>query len=906
MLSVSGFPQFRPQTDSIENSCAIEKLSKCKFLPANFYPIQTPGYTVHWSEKELKVVERVTEGAKIVLELNITDICKVVVFDTVPMHERRGKRRKEASGGLIESLTGWFWKWSKNQAETETSKIVQVIPLMYDKTLFDLVVVLKEVEREVFGFVRMRLLMTGSFKNVQKLDGFIPAVTGENLKFVNWKSLMIAVTKYGGIKVLDMNESEAKWRDSNVKGSLGCDDVIICEDKYQETAVLLLKNGIKIEIFELGKVLIKHVGTLELLENDRNIFGYIEGDELFVIQEKTLYKKLLKSAQFTEVTRHIINEPENGLISYLVPWRQDFQVSALIVYISKASNHNYKISVLSIDGIESSIIHESEEFNFDFDIDSVSLFVSSSLEIFLSDSKGNVQIYSGLLLNSDWEWQQPNETFSFEFSQWFNILGNFSFRSYEYYKERRIRFNDTLFIDDILAEYQISFPPVDWKGLGKACMKLKVEIILYYLLACDTGQEKINSFYYNFGLTDKQVALIETCFYADHGQVSKAIKIFCTRKMDEIQRNQLVPKIVKYLKFEGDNEELILFSLFCAGRLISIDLLISEEITMNLMIESILDGRGISVALEWIKGLFAWLRPDDRSALIPVASLHQKLLKRILNVLLSIKNNSKFKSLGNDFIESQFDPDTLRSILEHLSGCGGGDRAAWMMTMICASRGRLHRFLLDFDFEGIVEDEEVLKGIEQIKAILRPLVVTDLGNGNNLTFNANNNNNNNEHEYEYDSSPLIIPGTPQMNYSNSLKSISYNSPSKMVNVYARTPSSPKQLYSSPNSPTFTPKHYPPKKPTMLSSSLRRTPVDKEEEEGEEEEADPFKNDLIKLSGKRAREEILELKGRLSVESKDFEVQMPVMLTKPENDLKFESEIKVVEVKRRKSKRRRKE
>ena len=901
MLSVSEFPQFRPQNDVIPDD--LKLLENSEFLPTNFYPIQTPGYTVHWSEGELKVVERIGEGAKIVIELAAAEDINGGVFDTIPQHERR-RNRNRIDGGLLKSLTGWFrdtLKWSK--PETETVKIVQVIPLMYDKTIFDLIAVIKN-HKNIFGFVRMRLLMTGSFGNVQRFDGFIPAIEGDVVKIVNWKSIIMAVNRNGEILVLNLDDVEAEWRRVISTDLCSVSDAVICEDRYKESAVLLLQQSDTVSVFDLSNN--KMLSNLKL-KNDKSVYGYIEGDELYVIQESNLYKIHLKGS--FEIKSHFIEEKQQQCsVSYFIPWRQDLQVSALIVNIGIGGDNGcYCISVMALNGTESFIIHESEEFKSEI---IVSVFVTSSLEIFLLDRLGGVKIYSGLLLNSDWSWQDKSgEIIPFEFSHWFNIFGDFPFRNFEYYKERRRSFDDTLFIDDLLSEYKISFPPTDWKSLGQACTKLKEEIILYYLLAAaaaaasnTSSSEKINSFYYNFGLTDKQVAFIETCFYADHGEVERASKIFCSRKIEEVQRNFIVPKLVKYLKKEEEEENLVLFSLYSAGRLISIDLLINDENTMNLMLESILNGRGVAVALEWIKGLFAWLRPDDRCALIPVADLHQKLVKRIVNVLLSHPSNAKFKSLGNDFVESQFDPDTLRSILKHLDGCDG-DRAAWMITMICASRGRLHGYLLEYDFGMMVRDEEVLKGIEGIKAILRPLCgdgVDDHDSNSKASSDSGHFIHNTCNSY---SSPLVIPGTPQNRSYASLKSISYSpkSPtrSQLVNVYARTPSSPQPIYDSPNSPTFTPKHYPSKKPTTLSSSnLRKSIV-----EVEEEESDPFKNDLIKLSGKRRlRDELQELKPVEIVVGSGNETA--VILTKGDSDLKFESVIEIQGCKRKSKRRRR--
>ena len=173
--------------------------------------------------------------------------------------------------------------------------------------------------------------------------------------------------------------------------------------------------------------------------------------------------------------------------SYLVPWRQDFQVSALIVGITKNEEDLYKITVLSVDRDDLSIVHESKAFKNGSEI--VSVFVTSSLEIFLLSRSGSVQVYSGLLICSDWDWQKGgDEDCPFEFSRWFNILGCFPFLSVENYTERRNKINDTLFIDELLREYQLTFPPTDWKSLGLAFSKLKVEIIiiLYYLLASHT------------------------------------------------------------------------------------------------------------------------------------------------------------------------------------------------------------------------------------------------------------------------------------------------------------------------------------------------------------------------------------------------------------------------------------
>lgn len=886
-MLMSEIPQLRPQND-FNYDGSFADLENCSFLPANFYPIQTPGYTVHWSERELKVVERIGEGAKIVLEMDVEEINTSVVFDLVPKHERR-RIRNSNKNGFMKNLTGWFrdtFNWSKTDpGAIEPPKITQVIPLMHDKTIFDLIIVLKR--KNISGFVRMRLLMTGSFKNVQRIDAFIPAIeSAEMVKIVNWKSLLVAVERNGVIRILDLDESEAEWRKVE-NNSRGCDDVIVCEDKYKESALLLIQNGKDIKIFDISDMKVIF-DTLKLQNDGSNICGYVDEDYLYVIQSEIIYKKSLsKSKDSGETKHHLLNISDN-LISYLVPWRQDFQVSALMVYISPK-----KLTVMAINDIESIVIHESEEIEFENEI--VSIFVSSSLEIFLLDRKGNVQIYSGLLLKSDWEWQhqqQSKQCEQFEFSHWFNILGDLPFRSFEFYSEKRKFFNETLFIDDLLAEYQISFPPTDWKSLGLACSKLKVkvEIVLYYLLASNSRPENINSFYYNFGLNSKQVAFIETCFYADHGDTSRAVKIFCSRKMEDNCRKMLVPKLVKYLK--NYTEDLVLFSLFSAGRLISIDLLISDEFTFNLMLESILNGRGVPVALEWIKGLFAWLRPDDQCALIPVASLHQLLLKKIINILLGFSSNSKFKSLGRDFVQSPFDSDTLQSILDHLDGEGKGDRAAWMITMLCASRGRFHRYLLDYNFDEMVKDEEVLEGIRSIKAILEPLV-------KDCDADAD------DRKYEnFTSSPVIIPGSPTMNRSNSMKSISQNSPkskSQLVNVYARTPSSPQPiLFSSPNSPTFTPKHFPPKKPTRLSSNLRKN---HQEIADEEEEIDLFKNDLIKVGAKRIRDEILELKN--SADYNDGYNNLNILTKSVDNQVQqFESVIKIEERKQRKNKRRR--
>ena len=160
-------------------------------------------------------------------------------------------------------------------------------------------------------------------------------------------------------------------------------------------------------------------------------------------------------------------------------------------------------------------------------------------------------------------------------------------------------------------------------------------------------------------------------------------------------------------------EELTKFSLFAAGRIISIDLLLEDEPIMTWMLESILKSRDIPTALEWIKGLFAWLRPDDRCALIPVATLHQTFIKRLLDILLGFEDNREFKRLGNQFIEASLTLKYCRTILNHLSDDlneRGGDRPAWLITMLCAIRGRLHGYLLEYDFGG-VKDEEVRRGL---------------------------------------------------------------------------------------------------------------------------------------------------------------------------------------------------
>lgn len=911
MLSYTDSLLFRPQTDEIptDSSCSFDSFA---FLPANFYPIQSPGYTAHWNRNQLRVIERSDEIAKIVIDLDVTKegaIDKIVTFDCLPKRERRKFKRAGGSGkGIIGNLTGWFSNWGKRSPVTrdeETIEIVKVLPLMLDKTLFDLILVTSskkksnESSRIIYGFTRIRELMTGNFRTggrIDKIDGFIPALDHqrEPVNFVVWKHFLFAISP-DGFNYIDLGLSESEWICNANEGLGRIDKLILCEDKVVESGqvILLLLNihentchMLHLEITGPAASL-KYKRIHQTLKLTNPSCGYIENGNVHVIQDTNLYQIPLIEEQ-EQVQVSILNcpliDPVSDLV-YLFPWRQDFKVSALIFYLTRSRNE-YRITVLSItahnkSSSKSETILESDWFKSESEI--VGLFASSSLELFLLDRRGNVTIYSGLLLSTDWPWrhQLGNAVVPFEFSSWFNILGEFPFKPAEYYQTRRESVKVPLFIDDLLKEELFTFPPVDWKGLGQACLKLKddkIAVILYYLLAAKgTTSVKLSSFYQQYALYDKQVAAVEIAVAADHSDYKRAVKMFCTRKLDESVKINYFPKLVKMLSEDcwdcESVEELNKFTLFASGRIISLDFLFNDTETFKLILAGLVKGnqRSISSILEWIKGLFAWLRPDERCALIPVAILHQTLLRRLLDFILNIENNSEFRRLGHEFADAPFDPDSLSEILGHLrSSCG--DRSAWLITMICASRGRLHRFLLDFDFTEMVSDPEILTGIESIKNILRPLV--------------------NEADY-YDTlplepqtySPVIVPGTPQnqtqsqQKRSNSSLRLSSN---HLVNIYAQTPSSPisnNSLNASiPRSPTFTPRHYPSKKPTSLLSSTASPHL------AIDEEADPFRADLLRFGGgakRSAIEEIIKMDEAAKVNGEsvtEAEVDV-VMLTK---------------------------
>ena len=110
--------------------------------------------------------------------------------------------------------------------------------------------------------------------------------------------------------------------------------------------------------------------------------------------------------------------------------------------------------------------------------------------------------------------------------------------------------------------------------------------LIYYLMASGTSESKLHSFFNHFGMTDREVALIELFYYADHGKAEEAVKVFCTRKLDESCRLKLVHKFVQMIRL--DKFELNKFTQYAAGRLIPLDILVDDGETFYLMIESIL------------------------------------------------------------------------------------------------------------------------------------------------------------------------------------------------------------------------------------------------------------------------------------------------------------------------------
>ena len=962
MLSGSEFLQFRPQNEEPLPDCS--QFTSSVFLPANFYPIQSPGYTAHWKSNKLVIVERSGETAKIVVEQGINDfeIAFCHVFDTLPMKERR-KRKVKRPGrpgkGFIGNLAGWFknqFNWNNSELllkDSDSIEIVKIVSLMVDRTLFDAVVVISKCCNltTIYGFIRFRELMTGNLKlggRIDRIDGFIPALemggTGKNSQFIQWKNFLIFIgTNCNCLKYLNLNEGMEEndgWIEAELSlseefksGNLNVNlNVIVCEDKMIESNRVIFLLQEQDDNGNLNCQLVLHLttdGTSVIvrmipvkLEGFTVNCGYIEDDYLYLVQGTKLIQlsnenynlntplnDISGDTSYKSIPVTFLLNSECPLVDpstdsvYLFPWRQDLQVSALLFYLTR-SRDEYRISVLSITGTKSEIVLESEWFRNEFEFrGNLNLFAASSLELFLMDQRGGVLIYAGMLLRADWQWRHTKKAaVSFEFARWFNILGEFPFKSAQFYSEQRDAIKTSLFIDDFLREEGLHFPPSDWKGLGQACLRLKnekIDLILYYLLAAKgTISSKLASFYDQYGLNDKQVAAIEIAFAADHAEYGRAVQIFCTRKLDDSLRSALVPKLVRMLSAE----ELTKFSLFSVGRLISLDLLFEDDETLNLILSSLMKTRAVSDVLEWIKGLFAWLRPDERCALIPVATLHQTLLKQMLNLILKISCNSEFKQLANEFVEANFDPDTLKSILESLTTGKYGDRAAWMITMICASRGRLHEYLLSFDFRLIVQDDEVLKGIEAIKSILRPLV--DEKNCYRVDVDVGV-------DSSVGESPVIVPETPQMLMKRSAQSLSSGGAVRkpvppLFNVYARTPSSPCPIAgSTPNSPTFTPRHYPPKKrTTLLSSTLKNDEEEVAAAAEEEEESDPFKADLIKFGGEKRRREDEEDFNKIPKMAQET-VGDVVMLTKSSDTvaLQFES---VIEVRASKRRRRRRE
>ena len=919
MLSASGSLQFRHQNDPLNR---IELSHKsAKFLPANFYPIQTPGYTVQWTKTRAEVIERIGETAKIVHEFDLSHLSQhesSQIFNPIPKHER--PRQSMKSGVLLfQNFSGWIFKKFIRADQKEMApkiEIINVIPLMFDETVFDSVLVLKN-NNERIGFVRIRLLMTGNLKNIQRLNDFIPALiikssSSKPAILTSWKHLIFAFDGVA-VKFINLNDSRNEWKALEIPKSV-IEEICICEDKSTENKIiLLLKNSTEnvyniVKFDSLGEPRAELINVTIEIEESYQVCGYIENDNLYVIQGQNLYEISI-GTDYCDVNVFLFQGSFQFLNSklYLFPWRQDLKVSALLFYLTRNNKNKYMISIMSIIGSKSEIILESDWFENEYEI--VSMFATSSLELFLLDEGGNVQIYSGLLLNTDWQWRHTNSII-FEFTHWFNILGDFPFKPVEYYSSRRLQVNDSLFIDELL-KHGIEFPPTNWKSLGHACRQLKdenIELILYYLLASGTSSPKMQSFYNQFGLKDRQVSAIELAFACDHGDYSRASKVFCTRKIEEEIRLKFTGKIVKFMKSCAEVEELTKFSLYAAGRIISIDLILEDSCMMAGMLESILKSRGIPAGLDWIKGLFAWLRPDDRCALIPVATLHQTFIKRLLEILLNCEDNSEFKRLGNEFIDAPFDPEMLRTILAHLSGDlnenSSSDRSAWLITMICAIRSRLHEYLLEFDF-GAVRDEEVKRGIEGIRDVIRKnfkrrdeceTAETGFAPSTQQTPHVQ------QTQQAFAQSPCRISSPKALDLS--LKSSPSQSTSSLLNVYARTPSSPKSSPATESTlnrfqgknVTFKPRHFPTKKPTTL-----KIEKDGKKETGEED--DPFEEDLRLFKGKRMRQEISEDLLRSWKEdqqqSNDTDV---VILTKDDEVKTFESAINVTE--KRKSKRRR--
>ena len=611
---------FRLQNEP--QSAAIPIINNSKFLPANYYPVQTPRYTVQWTKHTVEIVERIRETAKIVHQLDLAELKDFAIeeiFNPTPKNCRPNKRTK-GSGFLFGNWTSWMFKKPKKDNHPRL-EIVNVVPLMYDETLFDSLVALKKSEtaevNSQIGFVRMRLLMTGNLKNIQSFNDFIPSLpikSSENssFTFASWKHFIFG---FDGeeLKFINLNcEDESEWKSLNISIG-GVEEIRVCEDKLDESRIVMLlrctDSVFKIVTFDGSYAHLLNTNIHIEHSSASSVCGYVENDNLYVIQGQNLYEISLANEEMCVFLLHDNFQFKDSQL-YLFPWRQDLKVSALLFYLSKRDPESfmYKISIMTVIGTISEIILESDWFKSEKEI--ISMFATSSLELFLLDAGGNVLIYSGLMINTDWQWNDKQlDTVVFEFTHWFNILGEFPFKPSEYYNSRRLQVNDTLFIDDLLrVGCGVEFPPTNWKSLGHACRQLKdenIHVILYYLLAAGTNSSKLQSFYNQFGLTERQVSAIELAFACDHGDYSRASKVYCTRKIEEEVRIKFTGKIVKFMKTSEDSftiEELTKFSLFAAGRIISIDLLLEDEPIMTWMLESILKSRDIPTALEWIKG----------------------------------------------------------------------------------------------------------------------------------------------------------------------------------------------------------------------------------------------------------------------------------------------------------------
>jgi hypothetical protein len=979
MLS-SHSPLIRTQNSSLNHENGtnpdnffLSQNHKSTFLPANHYPMPTPGFTAHWTDSEVLIVRRIENAAKIVFNAKVADIPVDLIFDPLPSHERirlRSKSKGSSSNGIFKNLTSWLSKWTKPTAtlsntlqESPTSIVVTLLPLLFDSTLFDVLIIYKRIESvttSMYGFSRIRQFIFGKDHCISAMNAVIPALpaTNSECKFCQWKSFLFAIEhETGKIRYINLMKIEAEWIEVSpfeiVKNPIQ-NILLLCNLKSPDSqkALLLLESSMHHLLIEFNVInefdlQFKRLSNIDLAVSNAE-FGYFEGNQIFIQHSKSILSKH-HTVDGTSSIIHTFNEESKfDKIVYLFPWGQDLKISSLFFTVDQApfnDGYNIYISVYALEdsdpqcnGMDSrqhclNSIHQFNEFKIKRKI--TSIFVSSSLELFMQDESGHVFVYSGLLQCTDWRdfggigrktaCENDRETLirgHFEFANWFNILSDdFPFKSEDFYQSRRGFVKGKLFIDEALERLEgceIAFPPRNWKELGQMCGKLdqsgNLSLLLYYLMASSAPMSRLQAFSGSFGLTGSEISMLELAYAADHGDGAGSVKIFCTRKhmalpqkscsflIGDICSPHTFRKLVKMLSKEECNaNELKKLIQFASGRLVSLDTILEDSEVLGIVFDVMLRLGGMRVSLEWIKGLFAWLRPDDRSALIPVSLLHQRLVRGLLDVLLGLESNSLFKELGSELVEkvSLLEPEMLQSVLKHLKTeieDSGNDRSAWLLTMLCASRGHLHGLLLKYDFSSHVKDPEVLKGIDRIKELILPMYMELKSQGNVE-----------EDDYSFIDADddLSVPGMIICDDDNSktpikrINSPQLNTPNKphpkLLEIYSRTPkSSPgftslyRQHFSNsrsqiPSSPTFTPRHFPSKRPTTLSQINRQRKMSesddgdsKEEQDGEEYD-DPFHADLIRFGGGGGKKRLF-IKEEI-VNSPITETSSPSILTK---------------------------